>query len=285
MGTLLAAQPWRTGEEGNVSAQPEPLSQFNTWNQKWTQDKVPLYVTLIPTRVYATRAKESAAFLKFGRDSNWPLSVTLALALDPETSLSITYEVDWEEYDGSTPWAWTKFAAAAEADGIRTPPAFTRPETKWDNLVAKDGNSIRIILRERLADVTLPVIPEDPGLPIMILYAPRTTLRLRKRTPRTDTMLSTFGAAVASLYEGRHQCVERLETHELAIIGALGNENERDLFPGYLRKSRPLICLEQRLPGIREFMMHPYLRKTMTRVSIALFVTLIPKLKQWSRLV
>jgi hypothetical protein len=37
--------------------------------------------------------------LKVGRDSAWPLKITVASALDETTSLSITYDSDWEECD------------------------------------------------------------------------------------------------------------------------------------------------------------------------------------------
>jgi hypothetical protein len=46
-----------------------------------------------------TRPKEIQALLKFGRDSAWPLKITEASALDETTSLSITYDSDWEECD------------------------------------------------------------------------------------------------------------------------------------------------------------------------------------------
>jgi hypothetical protein len=93
---LLAVQPWRIGEQGNVSAQTIQVSLIKTWEANWTQEKVRLCATPIATSIYRSRPKESTAYLKFGGHSNWPLSVTLASALDAEIPLSITYDIDWE---------------------------------------------------------------------------------------------------------------------------------------------------------------------------------------------
>jgi hypothetical protein len=49
----------------------------------------------MPTFIEATRDVEIRAILKLGRDSNWPLSITLASAIDDKTSLAVTYEINW----------------------------------------------------------------------------------------------------------------------------------------------------------------------------------------------
>jgi hypothetical protein len=47
----------------------------------------------------------------------------------------------------------------------------------------KENNSLHIVIRERLADGSFPVFPEDPGLPDAILNGPNAIVMLRKLTP------------------------------------------------------------------------------------------------------
>jgi hypothetical protein len=54
-----------------------------------------------PTFIEATRPKEIEALMNFGRDSAWPLKITAAPALDAQISLSITYDVNWDDCDPS----------------------------------------------------------------------------------------------------------------------------------------------------------------------------------------
>jgi hypothetical protein len=68
---------------------------------------------------------------------------------------------------------------AAIADGITQQPAFQREGVKWDLNVRKENNAIRILVRETAVDGSRPITPEDPGLPVMLLYAPNAVINLR----------------------------------------------------------------------------------------------------------
>jgi hypothetical protein len=72
----LSAQPWRVGEFGEVCPLAAPVAPDYQENQVYINP--PLCATMPPTFIEATREKEIKAMLKFGRDSNWPLSVTFA---------------------------------------------------------------------------------------------------------------------------------------------------------------------------------------------------------------
>jgi hypothetical protein len=118
------------------------------------------------------RTNEIQALLKFGRGSSWPLRITVATAIDQETSLSITYKIGWEECDSSEAWAWTQFAAAAASDGLIQPPVFQSGEVRWDLRVRKENNAIRILMKEYAEDGSRPETPEAeirPG-PRLIMF-------------------------------------------------------------------------------------------------------------------
>jgi hypothetical protein len=115
----LEAQPWRIGENGDVSARALPVT--GTWDDDHTTPKISLCAMAPPTFIEATRPKEIQALLKFGRDSAWPSRATEASAIDEETSLSVTYKVGWEDCDSSIAWVWNQFWKAAIADGITQP--------------------------------------------------------------------------------------------------------------------------------------------------------------------
>jgi hypothetical protein len=92
---------------------------------------VPRVAALPRTFIEASRPKEIKAILKFGRDSKWPLKVTLASALNETDSLSITYQIDWEasiweNTEIGTEWFTTQFIQKGQEDGLGTLPCWTR---------------------------------------------------------------------------------------------------------------------------------------------------------------
>jgi hypothetical protein len=95
---LLAAQPWRIGEHGEISAQ---ACQLNAdLDEIFTSGKVPLCAAIAPTFTEASHPKEIQELLKFGRDSARPLKITAPSTIDDTESLSITYDSDWTDCDG-----------------------------------------------------------------------------------------------------------------------------------------------------------------------------------------
>jgi hypothetical protein len=68
------------------------------------------------TFIDATRPKETKALLKFGRDSDWPLKITITSSLDGVNSVSASYAVGWEGCGASTESFWNKFVDAAPLD-------------------------------------------------------------------------------------------------------------------------------------------------------------------------
>jgi hypothetical protein len=147
----LEGQPWRIGEEGSLCVIALPP------NWHWSDDRMmldaPLCARQMPTFIEATRDKEIRSMLKLGRDSNWPLKITLASAIDEFTSLSVTYPISWEgikweDEEQSTSWCWNKFTEAAQADGLTAPPALQRQGAPWTLTLRKDNNAFRIIYRE-----------------------------------------------------------------------------------------------------------------------------------------
>jgi hypothetical protein len=90
----LLKLPIRSGELGTPAARVCKVA--GQWDDYRRIQTAPMCAKEIPTFIEATRVKETQALLRFGRDSGWPLKVTFATLASPATSLSITYDIDWE---------------------------------------------------------------------------------------------------------------------------------------------------------------------------------------------
>jgi hypothetical protein len=148
------------------------------------------------------RPKETQSLLRFGRDSNWPLKITVATAVDQFTTLSITYDIGWdgiqcEERDISVDWCCTKFIQKAAAEVLSIPPAFSKVGVKWEATLRKENNSLRVILREGTIWT-----PEDPGGPQpMILFSSHSIIKIRSSA--TDSM-NQMMLCLNVFYQGRY---------------------------------------------------------------------------------
>jgi hypothetical protein len=98
----LEAQPWRIGDNGEIAARACPAA--GTWDDEHTTPKISLCGMKPPTFIQTTRPIETQSLLKFGRDSDWPLRITAATAIDTFTSLSTRHQVGREDCDNSIPW-------------------------------------------------------------------------------------------------------------------------------------------------------------------------------------
>jgi hypothetical protein len=182
----------------------------------------------IPTFIEATRVKETQALLRFGRDSGWPLRVTFATLASPATSLSITYDIDWdglqnsEEEEISSAWCWAKFMEKVRFENLTAPPAFMRQGVEWKVSVRKENNSIRVFLKE--AGIWTP--EDSDGPPPMILFGPVATLKMRT-TLVGDAAISEMLGVLQVLYQGRCELKERIESREWALIGSFGAKDPK----------------------------------------------------------
>jgi hypothetical protein len=170
-----------------------------TWDDDHTTPKVPL-CAMTPTFVKASRQKENQATLKFGRDSNWPLKTTAASVIDEFTSLSTTYEIEWGECDSSIAGCRREFTESRIADGLTHPPVSQGNGASWDITLRKENNSMRILLREVVQGGSRKETLEEPGLPSMILYAPKAVVKLRSTA---DDAMQWITNCVGTLCQGR----------------------------------------------------------------------------------
>jgi hypothetical protein len=217
----LEGQPWRIGEEGDICATALPPQ--GRWDDGRAMADAPLCAKQMPTFVEATRDVENRSMLTLGRDSNWPLSITLASEVDPTTSLSVIYEINWnginwEDDEKSTDWCWDKFLEAARADNLSAPPALQRAGKPWMISLRKENNALRIILRENTRST-----PEETGEPIMLLFAPRAVVKFRTVAPDAKQRLCN---CISAPYQGRYQLTEQLIAQEWAMIASLGSIDE-----------------------------------------------------------
>jgi hypothetical protein len=136
-----------------------------------------------PDVIQKVRVSMTMRHSSAGLTNPWPLKITLASAIDELTSPSVTYDISWvgikwEDEEQSTSWCWKKFTEGAQADGLTAPPALQRQGTQWILPLRKENNAFRIIYRENTKST-----PEDPGEPVMILFAPKAIVKFRSTAP------------------------------------------------------------------------------------------------------
>jgi hypothetical protein len=211
----LAKTSLRIGELGTPGA--EVYKAIGSWDDFRQIPEPPMCAKEMPTFVEATTIKETQAMLRFGRDSNWPIQITLAARASPSTMVSITYEIDWEglrtteEGEISTDWGWNKFNEKFREESLMAPPALASGQGAWIASVRKENNSIRIIIKEAGTWA-----PEDPdGPPPMILYGPKAIIKVRT-TEQGPTALLEMRAVLGILYQGRYDIEQQVPTREWA---------------------------------------------------------------------
>jgi hypothetical protein len=211
----------RTGELGLPAA--EVYKAVGGWDDYRCIPTPPMCAKEMPTFVEATTVKESQAMLRFGRDSNWPVKISVATKASPATMLAITYDTDWEglttteEGEISTDWGWTKFHEKFQEEALTAPPTLMWGGGVWQAMVRKENNSIRIILKENGI-----WSPEDPdGPPPMILFGPKAIIKTRS-TLKGAEAVSEMTQILGILYQNRYQIEVMLPSREWALIGSFG---------------------------------------------------------------
>jgi hypothetical protein len=86
---LLTGQPWRRSDTGEIllaaaSAYPQDV------NPNAVNPRIPINAAQPRTSYVAARPKEIGNLLKFGRDSDWPLFISVASTLDGSNSATVT---------------------------------------------------------------------------------------------------------------------------------------------------------------------------------------------------
>jgi hypothetical protein len=162
-----------------------------------------------PTFIEATRSKEIQAFLKFGRDSNCPLRVTISCHIFENTSVAITYGIGWEGCTSTEEWFRAQLSRSATEDGLSELPAVS--QENWGFTLRKEGNSFRAVFYQQGVDT-----PELPGMPTLHLYGPLAEIKIRAPS------IEAYEACMNFLYQKRYQLTGIQPTHEWARIGAFG---------------------------------------------------------------
>jgi hypothetical protein len=161
--------------------------------------------------------KEVKALLKFWRDSECPLRVTVASILEGENSISVTYPIEWEWCEATVAWFLSKFTEAALRDGLQQLPVMAREGVSWLSVLRKENNLLRVVLHEKMMDEVVASTPKDCGIPPLILYGPREEIRLG------CAGLDVAEAYLRMLYPGKMSLTEQLPSKEWTMIGAIGD--------------------------------------------------------------
>jgi hypothetical protein len=113
---FLTVQPWRVGEAGEIM-----LSALTTYPQNKNphskNPRIPRNAASPINFIEAIRVKEIQRLLRFGRDSNCPLAITVSSTLDGSNSISVTYSASWDHCNASAEWFCTQFEATGNQDG------------------------------------------------------------------------------------------------------------------------------------------------------------------------
>jgi hypothetical protein len=240
----LAKTQLRIGELGTPGA--SVYKMIGKWDDYRQVEQPPVCAKEIPTFVEATTVKESQAMLRFGRDSNWPIKITLAARASPAMMVSITYDTDWEglhtteEGEISTDWGWTKFNAKFKEEALLAPPALASGTGVWNASIRKENNSFRIILKE--AGIWAPEDPDGP--PPMILFGPKAVVKIRTTAEGPVAMLE-MREVLRILYQGRYEIEREVPSREWALIGSFGGGE----IPMHYLLDPPEISLETMTSG------------------------------------
>jgi hypothetical protein len=173
---FLMAMPWRDTETGEIWTSASP-SHPPDLEPRLPGPVVPRNAIRSLCYTETDRPKEMQRLLKFGRDSAWPLSVSVASTLDSSNSVTVTSSIDYEECDSSRAWFMAKFLAAAQKDQMFGLPALFLPTTTWTLKLRKEDASFRGLLYEYGAST-----PEYDGCPCYLVYGRRATIKLRCET-------------------------------------------------------------------------------------------------------
>jgi hypothetical protein len=155
---MLIAQPWRNSETGEISMIASPTYPQDV-NPTAANSYVPRNAVQSPCFTSTTRQKEIERLLKFGRDSNWPVSISVAASLDGLNSATVTYAAEWTDCDSTKEWFIAQWRALALNDQLIGLPAMFRDSATWSLELRKEDNALRGILREDGAST-----PEDAGV-------------------------------------------------------------------------------------------------------------------------
>jgi hypothetical protein len=207
---LLMAMPRRDTETGEIWTSALP-SYPPDLEPRLPNPVVPRNAVRSLCYTETDRPKEMQRLLKFGRDSAWPLSVSVASTLDGSNSVTVTYSIDYEECDSSRAWFTAKFLAAAQEDQVLGLPAIYRPTATWTLKLRKEDASFRGILYEDGAST-----PEDDGCPCYLVYGQKATMKLRCET------IEVADRALTCLYGSSPEMTEQVHTSEWAMVASIG---------------------------------------------------------------
>jgi hypothetical protein len=131
----------------------------------------------------ASTPKKAEVLVDFAWKSGWPIRQTLALTVRLRTNLefelSMTYDSPTFAVNPDLELFWGGLWYTIETDGARIPPAILRERTGYEAICQKENQSLHILWRQKLANGTYPKIPEDVGIPPIVVYGQQAELRLR----------------------------------------------------------------------------------------------------------
>jgi hypothetical protein len=198
---LLSAQPWRHPDTGEILLSASFEYPQDT-DPHLKNPRIPMNAAQPRTSITATRPKEIGRLLKFGRDSDWPLYISLASTLDGTNF-------------ATTMWFLSQFATLSAADGLIGLPVGSRQNIPWIVSLRKESNSIRVTLHEKTPAGEFVSTPEEDGIPCFLLYGPRATIKMRCE------YVDVANRYLTMMYGEMPEVSEMLHTQEWSLIAAL----------------------------------------------------------------
>jgi hypothetical protein len=213
---FLSAQPWRFSDTGEIllAATPDYPQDVDPHT---ANPRIPQNAAQPRTFISATRPKEIGRILKFGRDCQWPLYISVASTLDGTNSATITYQSPWTECDASTTSFWNQFVSLSAADNLVGLPVAARQNIPWTVTLRKESNSIRVTLHEKTVEGQFVLTPEDDGIPCFLLHGPKATIEMRCESTDVANRYLTI------MYGEMPTVTEILQTREWALVASIRN--------------------------------------------------------------
>jgi hypothetical protein len=178
----LTAEP-KTSDLGDEIYAKVVLANDESWQGTRRIPGLPSVAAPLVNSIAATKEEEAGELIQYGWGAGWPVKGTIALTMNIGTpqawAFSVTYTL--ERTEGVPTWTilWARMGERLQGDGFVAPACMSQIEGDYLVSCEKVNQTIWIVWRQRLADGSLPSIPEDHGLPVCTVYGAKAMLKMR----------------------------------------------------------------------------------------------------------
>jgi hypothetical protein len=154
--------------------------------------------------------------------------------------LRVTYDSPIFAEKPNLEMSWDRTWYMIDADGVQMTGSILRERRAREAICQKENQSLHIVWRHKLLDGTYPRIPEDAGMPPIVIYGEKAELRLRN----TESIPGGWEGIVHICY-GPEMNVVRIPSTQGAYNAAMARPGERPQVLETVTLPRPEMSKEQ----------------------------------------